>query len=190
MAELPTVQLLETMTRAQLVATYDALRPTHPQLPERPTHGRGNFTVNIKGALLALVLAPGIPIDIPPPGNLPGIPIPPLAIPAPGNLWIPPAIAIIPQNALPPILPMDQLPPQFMGHHFGREQIPQYHLPPQHHGRFQPPIHDPYAGQYHGPPHRPSNHPYGDYYAPPGASSQQQYHPGLPRFNIRSTSPF
>ena len=56
MAELPTVQALETMTRAQLVATYDALRPTHPQLPERPTHGRGNFTVNIKGALMALLV--------------------------------------------------------------------------------------------------------------------------------------
>ena len=104
MAELPTAQALETMTRAQLVATYDALRPTHPQLPERPIYGRGNFTVNIKGALMALVMVPGIPIAIPAPGNLPGIPI---AIPAPGNLWIPPALPIVPQNALPPILPMD-----------------------------------------------------------------------------------
>ena len=80
MAELPTAQALETMTRALLVATYDALRSTHPQLPERPIHGRGNFTVNIKGALMALVMVPAVPIAIQAPGNfvlpivLPNIP--------------------------------------------------------------------------------------------------------------------
>ena len=52
---LPTLQALEAMTRAQLVLTYDALQPAHPQqLPPRTTHGRGNYTVNLKTALMAL----------------------------------------------------------------------------------------------------------------------------------------
>ena len=56
---LPTQQALEAMTRAQLVITYDALQPTYPQqLPPRATHGRGNYSVNLKAAMLALLAPP------------------------------------------------------------------------------------------------------------------------------------
>ena len=195
MAELPTPQALEAMTRAQLVATYDALRPTNPQLPVRPIHGRGNFTVNIKGALMALVMAPPIPI----------------VVPATGNLWIPPALPIvlpnIPQVPGIQILPVAEIPhqmfPPFIDQHIGREQFQQHpppHYPqPPYHGNFLPPNYDPYAGHHRGPHLRPSEHPYGEYSGfngLPGASFQQQYPPyqgssfgAHPHSNLRSFPP-